>query len=223
MKRLIEISEQITERINQFIEDAENNESLLDTTIGDMKKRIDAAKDHVATTISGVQRLKFVYQEAVDKAKMWDELYNASLHDGDNERAAEAKRHKQQHLQRAKDLEQRIHSQEAVVTELKAALRDFYIQIKITSEHVESLTDRKKLAETRAAFYKLLAEFDLPDNHYAIKQAEEELQAAETEAKKWEKLIRTTPDKHETTEKEFDLDEALAELKSDILGNSQND
>ena len=223
MKRLIEILEQITERINQFIEDAENNESSLDKTIVDMKKSINAAKEHVATAIAEEQSFKRAYQEVVDKAKMWNEIDNDSLQDSDIARATEAKQHKNQYLQHAKDLEQRINTQRAVVTELKTALLEFYLKLKNASEHVEKLSHRKKQAETRAAFYKLLAEFDLPDDNNAFQQAEQELQAAETEAKKWEERNRTTTMKSETTEEEVNLDEVLAALKSDILGNSQND
>jgi phage shock protein A len=70
MKRLKEISEQIKESINQFIEEAENNESLLESTFVDMKKRLAKAKELVATAIAELQRLKQAYQESVDAVEM---------------------------------------------------------------------------------------------------------------------------------------------------------
>ena len=223
MKRLIAISEQITERINQFIEDLEKNGSTLDKTVYDMKKRVNIAKEHVATAIAGEQTLKCTYQMVVDKVKMWDEIAKTSIEDGDHEQASGANQHKEQLIQRAQDLEQRIQTQENIVTELKTELLEFYLRLKKSSEHVESLSHRKKQAETRAAFYKVLAEFDLHDDNNAFQKAEQELKAAEEEAKRWEERSRKTTVKRETPKKENKLDEALTALKNDILGDSQND
>ena len=223
MKRLRTISEQITERINQFIEDLEKNGSTVDKTVYDMKKRINVAKEHVATAIAGEQMLKHTYQMVVDKVRMWDEIAKTSIENGDHVRASEANQHKEQLIQRAQDIEQRIQTQENIVTELKTELIEFYLRLKNSSEHVESLSHRKKQAETRAAFYKVLAEFDLPDDNNTFQQAEEELKAAEEEAKRWEERSRKTTVKRETPKKENKLDEALTALKNDILGDSQND
>ncbi len=223
MKRLIAISEQITERINKFIEDLEKNGSTLDQTIYDMKKRINVAKEHVATAIAGEQTLKRTYQMVVDKVRVWDEIAKTSIENGNHVRASEANQHKEQLIRRAQDIEQRIQTQENIVTELKTELLEFYLRLKKSSEHVESLSHRKKQAETRAAFYRVLAEFDLSDDNNTFQQAEEELKAAEEEAKKWEERRRKTTVKRETPKKENKLDEVLAALKNDILGDSQND
>lgn len=223
MKRLITLSEQITERINQFIEDLEQNGSILDKTIYDMKKRINAAKEHVAVAIAGEKKLKRTYQEIVDKVRMWDEIVNAAMDEGDEVRVNDAKQHRELLIQRAKDLEQRIHTQETVVTELKAELLEFYLKLKNASEHVESLSHNKKQAETRAAFYKVLAEFDLQDANNAFQQAEQKLQDAEKEAKKWEERSKKNTVKREISKKDSNIDETLAALKRDILGDSQND
>jgi phage shock protein A len=223
MKSLKQISEQIKENIDQFIEAAENNKSPLEKTIADMKKRIAAAKGLVATAIAEVQRLKRAYQETVNTAEMWDKKADAASQDGDAERATAAQQRKQQHLQRANDLERQIHAQEAVVADLKTALHEFYLQFRDASKRIETLSQRQKQAETRAEFYKLLAEFDLPDDNVVFQQAEQELKEKETEAKMWEKRNRRTKVQTETSEEDSDLDAALAALKSDILGRSQND
>ena len=114
MKRLKQISEQIKEGINQFIDTAENNESLLDKTIADMKRRITEAKDLVATAIAELQRLKRAYQEAVEASQMWGEKADIASQKCDTESAKEAQQREQQYLQRANDLDQQIHAQEAV-------------------------------------------------------------------------------------------------------------
>ena len=74
MKRLKEISEQIRENINQFLEAVDGAESLLDKAIVDMKEHLDEAKDLVATAIAEEQGLKRAYQEAVDTANMLKRL-----------------------------------------------------------------------------------------------------------------------------------------------------
>ena len=220
MKRLKEISEQIKESINQFIEEAENNEYLLENTVVDMKKRLAKAKELVATAIAELQRLKQVYQESVDAVEMWSEKVDAALNDNDAERATEAQNRKQQNQQHANDLEKQILAQQNVVDDLRTTLLEFYRQFQDVSKRATTLVHRQKQAETRAEFYKLLAEFDLPDN-ITFEQAEQKLKAAEDRAETWEQRNRSTAVKVEKSEDDFDVDEALAALKSDVLGSSQ--
>ncbi len=223
MKRLKQISEQIKENIDQFIDAAENNKSPVEKTIADMKKRIAEAKELVSTAIAEVQRLKRVYLETVNTAEMWDKKADAASQDGDAERSTAAQQRKQQHLQRANDLEQQIHVQEGIVADLKTALHEFYQQFRDASKRIETLSQRQKQAQTRAEFYKLLAEFDLPDDNSAFQQAEQKLKETEAKAKMWEERSLRTKLQTETSEEDSDLDAALAALKSDILGSSQND
>jgi phage shock protein A len=221
MKRLKEISEQIKESINQFIEEAENNESLLENTVVDMKKRLAKAKELVATAIAELQRLKQAYQESVDAVEMWSEKVDAALNDNDAERATEAQNRKQQNQQHANDLEKRILAQQNVVDDLKTTLLEFYRQFQDTSKRATKLAHRQKQAKTRAEFYKLMAEFELLDTNLVLEQAEQKLEAAEDKAETWERLNRRTAAKVEKSKDDFDVDEALAALKSDVLGNSQ--
>ena len=219
MKRLKQISEQIKENIDQFIAAAESNQSLLGKTIVDMKKRIADAKELVATAIAEEQRLKQAYHEAVETARVWHEKADATLQDEHTKNVKEA----QQHLQRANDLEQQIHAQEAVVANLKTALYEFYQQFRDAAKRAETLSQRQKRAETRAEFYKLLAEFDLSNDNVAFQQAEQELKETEAKAEMWEQRNRRATVQTETTEDNLNIDEALAALKSEILGSSQND
>ncbi len=223
MKKLKQISEQIKENIDQFIEAAENNKTPLEKTIVDMKKRIVEAKELVATAIAELQRLKRTHQEAVNTAGIWAKKVDAALHNSNKKRATEARLCEQQYLQRTNDLEQQIHAQEAVVADLKTALSEFYQQFRNTVERAETLSQRQKQAETLAEFYKLLAEFDLSDENIVFRQAEQELKETEAKAKMWEARNRRTQVKTETLTEESELDAALAALKEDILGSSQND
>ncbi len=223
MKRLKQISAQIKENIDQFVEAAENNKSPLEKTIVDMKRRIAEAKELVAAAIAEEQRLKQAYREAVDEAKMWRKKVDAALHNNNKERANEIQQREQQYLQQANDLKQQIHAQEAVVADLKTALYEFYQQFRDAAKRAETLSQRRKQAETRAEFYKLLAEFDLPDDNIVFQQAEQELKKTEAKAEMWEERSRRATDQMEIPEKDSDLDETLAALKSDILGSSQND
>ncbi|MCE2402532.1 PspA/IM30 family protein [Candidatus Poribacteria bacterium] len=219
MKRLKQISEQIKENIDQFIAAAENNKSPLEKTIVDMKRRIAEAKELVATAIAEEQRLKQAYYEAVETAQVWREKVDAISQDGHTKSVKEA----QLHLQRVNDLERQIHAQEAVVADLKTALYEFYQQFRDAAKRAETLSQRQKQAETRAEFYKLLAEFDLSEDNVAFQQAEQELKETETEAEMWEQRNRRAAAQTETIEDNLDIDETLAALKSEILGSGQND
>ena len=218
MKTLREISERIRENINQFLEAMDGAESLVEEAVIDMKTRLNEAKDLVATAIAEEQRLKRAYQEAVDTANMWGEKADAALQNRDIARASEAQQHKRHHLNVADGYKRQIAAQTTVVTSLKTALHEFYQQFQSAAGHAETLSHRQKQAETRAGLYKLIAAAENVIST-ALTQAEQKLKTTEEKAEIWENQNR-----HEATDMKkntdgSNLDQTLAELKSDVLGN----
>lgn len=220
MKKIQEISEQIRENINQFLEAVDDAESSLDKAIGDMKKRLAEAKELVATAIADEQRLKRAYQEAVETAKAWDEKANEALQNRDIARTGEARQRKQQHLNVAENYERQIVAQEEVVVSLKTALHEFYQQFQNAASQAEALSHRRKQAETRTELHKLIAAAENTIST-AFVQAEQKLKATEKEAE----ILgnRNLPDasKVQKDVENSNLDQALAELKSDVLGSDE--
>ena len=221
MKGLKEISEQIRDGITQFIEAADGSESLVDKTILDMKKRLAEAKDLVATAIAEAQRFKRAYQEAIDTAEIWGKRADDALQKDDHVCASEAQQHKQQHLLLADDYKRQIDDQEAVVVRLKTALHEFYHQFQDAVKRAETLCQRQKQADTRAKLYKLLFDEIRNDVSKAFKQAEQKLKTTEAEAEIREGKRTLTPTEAETTGDTSNLDQALAELKDDVLGSGR--
>lgn len=222
MKKLKEISEQIRDSITQFVEAANGIESDLNKTVVDMKKRIAVAKELVAGAIAEKERLQQSHQEAVDAAEVWAKKADTALQDGDIAAAREARQRKQQQSQRADDYERQIQTQHAVITSLKTALNDFYQQFQNTAQRAETLHHHQKQAETRLELHKLLGEIE-PDLSNTFEQVEEKTKKTEAAAELWEKRNPRTEIASETHGAAFNLDEALAKLKRDILGNKKND
>jgi phage shock protein A len=220
MKKLMEISEQIRESIIQFIDGADGTESALDKTVVDMKKRIAEAKGLVAAAIAEEQRLKQIYQEAVDAAEVWAKKADTALQNRDIEGARAARQNKQQQIQRANDYKHQIHAQQTVVSSLKTALNEFYQQFQNTVKRAEALYHHQKQSETRLELHKLLAEIE-PYVSNALEQAEQKLKKTEAEAELWEKRNRRTETQPKTNEDAFNLDQELAKLKKDILGSKE--
>ena len=220
MKRLKEISEQIQENINQFLEAADGAESLLDKAIIDLKERMDAAKELVATAIADEQRLKRAYQEAIEAANVWGEKVDDALQNRDIAQAGEARQRRQQYLDIADGYKRQIVAQKAVIASLKTALHEFYQQFQNAAVHAETLSHRQKRAETRAELYKLIA---VTKNVISttFEQAERKLKIAEEKAEVWENQNRGDTPEVKKNKEGSDLDEALAELKSDILGSRE--
>ena len=221
MKGLKEISEQIREGITQFIEAVDGSGSLVDQAILDMKERFAEAKDLVATGIAEEQRLKRAYQDAIDTAKTWDKRAADALQKGDHVRANEAQQHKQRHLRLADDYKRQISDQEAVVVGLKTTLHDFYRQFQDAVKRAETLCQRQKQADTRVKLYKLLFDEIGNDVSKVFKQAEQKLKTTETEAERWKGKRPLMPTEAETAGDNFNLDQALADLKDDVLGSRQ--
>ena len=223
MKGFKEISEQIRDGITRFIESVDDTESALDKTIVDMKARLAEAKDLVATAIAEEQRLKRAYQEAMDSAEIWGKKADAAAQVENLEQATQARQRQQQHLSRADDYKRQIVTQSAVVERLKTALHDFYHRCRDAAKRAETLCHRQKQTETRAELYKLLSDEIEGDVSKVLEQAEQKLKATEVEADIWEQKNRNTTPKTETTPDKTDLDQALADLKNDILGSRRND
>lgn len=221
MKGLKEISEQIRESITQFVEAVDDTESLLDKTILDMKNRIAEAKDLVATAMAEEQRLKRAYQDAIDTAETWGKRAIDALQNGDHVRANEAQQTKKQHLRLADDYKRQIDVQKAVVVRLKTTLHEFYHQFQDAVKRAETLCQRQKQADTRAKLYKLLFDEIQNDVSEVFKQAEQKLKATEAEAEMWEGKRHQTTAEAETAGDNFNLDQALAELKDDVLGSGR--
>ena len=218
VKGIKEISEQIRDGITQFIEAVEGSQPVVDATIHDMKKRIAEAKDLVATAIAEARRLKRAYQEATDTAETWDKRANDASQKGDHARTTEAQQQRQQHLCRADDYKRQLDDQEAVVTDLKTALHEFYHQFRDAAKRAETLSQRQKQADTRAKLYQLLVDEIENDVSKIFKQAEQQLKTTEAKAEMWEHKSRSTTTKTETTGDTSNLDQALADLKNDVLG-----
>ena len=222
MKKLKEISEQIRDSITQFVEEANGAESDLDKTVADMKKRIAVAKELVAEAIAEKERLKQSHQEAINAVEVWAKKADAALQDGDIAAAREARQRKQQQVQRADDYERQIQTQHAVIDSLKTALNDFYQQFQNTVQRTETLHHHQKQAETRLKLHKLIGEIE-PHLSNTVKQVEEKIKKTEAAAELWEKQNPRTETESETHREAFNLDEALAKLKEDILGSKKND
>ena len=221
MKGLKEISEQIRDGIIQFIEAVDGSRSVVDRAILDMKARLAEAKDLVATGIAEEQRLKRAYQDAIDTAEAWGKRAIDALQKGDHVRANEAQQHKQRHLRLADDYKRQVDDQEAVVVRLKTALHEFYHQFQVAVKRAETLCQRQKQADTRVKLYKLLSDEIGNDVSKVFEQAEEKLKTTEAEAERWEGKRPLVPTAAETTGDNFNLDQALADLKDNVLGSRQ--
>lgn len=227
MKKLKQLSEKIKENIDLLIESETEKKSTLELTVLDMKNRIVVAKGLIATAIAEIERLKHVYKDAINAQDVmherWQKIVDAEITDDDNQKAAEVEQNLHRQQQRVNDLEDQIHLQETVVTELKAKLISYHRQFKTASERAESLTQQQKQAELQAEFYQLFAESENPDDSHAFKQAEVRLKETEAAAELWKERNQKTNEKIETSEKGFNVDEALAALKDEILGSNKND
>ncbi len=216
MKKLRQLSEQIMENINQFIENTEDNDMHLDNAVEAMRKQIQNAKTIVATAIADAQKLKRAYREAIDAANRCEHRINTLLENNSEQHANEIRQQGKKYQELAHDLGQRIHAQETFIAELKTDLLEIYETFRSTSSRAESLSHQQKQTQTRAEFYKILAEFDLIDANTTLQQAQRKLEQSEAEVKKREDSKRKSGE-------DFNIDEALADLKKDILNSSQND
>ena len=220
MKTFKEISDQIRENINQFLEAVDDAEPLLEKTIFDMKVRLDEAKDLVAIAIADEETLKRTYQEAVDTANVWDEKADAALQNQDTAGVSEAQRRRQHYLNLADGYKRQIAAQTAVVTTLKTALHEFYQQFQSVAGHAENLSHRQKQAKTRSELYQVIAAAENAIST-VLARSEEKLKTTEEKAEMWENQNRRDATDVTKNADNPNLDQVLAELKSDVLGSNR--
>ena len=219
MKRIKEISEQVRENISQFLEAVDGAESSLDKAIVDMKERLAEAKELVATAIAEEQKLKRAYQEAVATAQVWGERADAALQNRDMARVKDARQRKQQQLDIADTYKRQLVVQETVVVSLKTVLHEFYQQFQNAVMRAETLSHHQKQAETRAELYKLIAAAEHTISN-AFEHAEQKLKTVEEKAEISGNRERSDATEVKKNVNDSDLDQALAELKSDVLGSN---
>ena len=213
----------IKKNIDILIESETEKESTLEMKILDMKNRINIAKGIIANAIAEIEIMKPAYNNAINALENWQKIVDSAITDDDSEKADEARQKLHQHQERVNELEKQIQLQETVVSELKAILISYHRQFKAVSERATSLTQQQKQAELRAEFYQLFAESDNSDDSHAFKQAEIRLKNTEAEAELWKERNHITTEKTEKNKKDFNVDEALAALKNEILGSDKND
>ena len=148
---------------------------------------------------------------------MWGEKADTALQNRDIALASEAQQRKRHHLNVADGYKHQIAAQTTVVTSLKTALHEFYQQFQSAAGHAETLSHRQKQAETRAGLSKLIAVAESAIST-ALAQAEQKLKTTEEKAEIWEN--RNRRDKKKNTDNS-NLDQTLAALKRDVLGNQQ--
>ena len=216
MNRIKQISEKIRERIDQFFEDLEDNETEIDKALSDMKNRIPEAIDLVATAIAEEKRLKHEYRELL----RIEQISGGNI--SEDEVSANSG-WKKEYLHKINELDRQIEEQEKVVTELKSDLFNFYQAYQNALVRAKTLSKRQKQAQTQAEFYRMLSEFSLPDHKIAFQQAENEVKKTEAKVKMLKQKNRKYRNKTKDNEDHFNIDDALDELKRDILGSSQND
>ncbi|RKU31087.1 hypothetical protein C6497_02820 [Candidatus Poribacteria bacterium] len=216
MNRIKQMSEKIREGIDQFFEDIENNESEIDKALSDMKNRIPEGIDLVATAIAEEKRLKHEYKELLRIGQI------SGGNISDDEANADSG-WKSEYLRKINELNRQIEEQERVVAELKSDLFDFYQTYQKALKQAKTLSIRQKQAETQAEFYRVLSEFSLPDHKSAFQQAENQVRKTEAQVKMLKQKSRKANSKTKDNESDFNIDDALDELKRDILGSSQND
>ncbi|MDD9974748.1 MAG: hypothetical protein OXU27_12120, partial [Candidatus Poribacteria bacterium] len=138
----------------------------------------------------------------------------------DMARVKEARQRKQQQLDIADGYKCQIVAQEAVVVSLKTALHEFYQQFQNAAVRAETLSHRQKQAETRAELHKLIAAAENTIST-AFEQAEQKLKTAEEKAEIWRNRERSDATEVEKNVNDSDLDQALAELKNDVLSSNE--
>lgn len=212
MNRIKQMSKKIREGIDQFFEDLEDNETEIEKALTDMKNRIPEGIDLVATAIAEENRLKHEYRELLRIGQISGGTISKDEVDVNSE-------WKSKYLRKINELDRQIEEQERVVSDLKSDLFTFYQTYQKALKRAKTLSIRHKQAETQAEFYRVLSEFSLPEHKRTFQQAEDEVRRMEAKVK----MLKGKNSKPKDNEDDFNIDDALDELKRDILGSSHND
>lgn len=219
MKNLKKMAAQFREELHAFLEtEATLAKSGVEQTINDMKKRLATGKALVAEAMAEEERLKRACHEAIDTVKAWGEKADAALKNGQTALAREALRQQRKHSARLTRFQEELETQKAIVANAKATLQEFYQRFQNAVERAESLQTRQKQAATRVDFYKI---FNKKPDDAAFKAAEQRVKATEAQADSMQNAedsgIDTEPPSSAEGAKKS-VDDALAQLKDDILG-----
>ncbi len=234
MKAMRGIIGRLEKNIDAFLAEADDNRTVFDKTIVDMKKGLAEGKELVATAIAEEARLKKALRDIFNAIHEYEKKIELALHNGKSEIVEKASQQKQLYLERATRLQQQITAQEDIVVHLKMGLREFYEKFQSTMEREESLRNRQKQAETHLQCYEILSRFSRDDENSALGQVERTVEKLEAHVEKAtsnqgvsthagaqqeeDSLVRkknvTEHTSHRNTK---NVDEALEKLKKDLF------
>ena len=129
MNTLGRLARAIRAQVNNWVQDAEDPEKILDQAVADMQLDLLQLRQAVAQAIATQKRTERQQQQTCTQAKEWYNRAQLALQKGNEAEAREALLQRQTYLTSLSNLETSGQIQQASVGQLKAHMRDLEIKI----------------------------------------------------------------------------------------------
>lgn len=209
----------VKSNLNDLVNRAEDPEKVLNHVILEMREQVGHAKADVAAAIAEEKRLRAELDTEVREADEWERKAKFAVEKGDDALAKDALRRKAAVQRAAAELRRQWEAQAQAITVLKTSLRDLNDRVQEAKRKRNILIARQKRAEAQTRIHRTMAAltdtsaFDTFDRMEEKVEGKEALAAAMVEVSD-DLSGRELEMRFERIEEAFDVDAALAELKS---------
>ena len=179
MGRLVQL---VRAQVTSWVQDSEDPEKILDQAVADMQADLIQLRQSVAQAIATQKRTERHCDQNHTLAKEWYNRAQLALQKGEEQQARDALTQRQTHLGVLTQLEGHIREQKAIVTQLKANMRELEVKIADARTRRDMYIARARSAEASQRIQEMISQVGTRNPMGALERMEDKVMALETQA-----------------------------------------
>ena len=179
MGRLVQL---VRAQVTSWVQDSEDPEKILDQAVADMQADLIQLRQSVAQAIATQKRTERQCDQTHTLAKEWYNRAQLALQKGEEQQARDALTQRQTHLRVLTQLEGHIREQKAIVTQLKANMRELEVKIADARTRRDMYIARARSAEASQRIQEMISQVGTRNPMGALERMEDKVMALETQA-----------------------------------------
>ena len=191
MKVLERLGRAIRAQITSWVQESEDPEKILDQAVADMQSDLIQLRQSVAQAIATQKRTERQCDQTNTLVREWYNRAQLALQKGDELQAREALAQRQTHLRMFSQLTEHIGEQKAIVSQLKANMRELEVKIADARTRRDMYIARARSAEASQRIQEMIGQVGSQQSMGVLDRMEDKVLTLETQAEAMAELNNT--------------------------------
>lgn len=152
------LTQVIRSQVNSWVQDAEDPEKILDQAVAQMQTDLIQLRQSVAQAIATQKRTERQSQQTAMLAKEWYNRAQLALNKGNEEQAHDALAQRHAYLRMQTQLDEHIHEQKTIISQLKANMRGLEVKIADARTRRDMYIARARSAEASQRIQEMISQ-----------------------------------------------------------------